>query len=287
MPFPLAHPAAVLPLKRLWPLRFDFVALMIGSLLPDMAYTIDDLNKFSRTVSYVFGPAAENLTWVKNAWDWDDFSHTFLGSVAFCLPLGQLLLVAFFSLRSAFVRTLPKPHRDALLPLCVGSRGSWPTCTYSLLAGIWTHIGWDSLTNGDRWLGQHWAFLRFPLEIGSTEIEVCHVLWLLSSLGGMVALVGAYVNFLRSQRSSGWLYQSGELSYYLLWIVVLLISGLTAIPLTLQFSTFAGTLDERMYFLHRFAGYYIAAAACGIVLVTLGSKLQECRRNAKAVRSNR
>jgi len=45
MPLPLAHPAAVLPLRRFCPQYFDCPALVLGSILPDFAYAIDDLNK--------------------------------------------------------------------------------------------------------------------------------------------------------------------------------------------------------------------------------------------------
>lgn len=39
MPITLpAHPAAVLPLKLLWPSRVDGVAVVMGSIAPDLAY---------------------------------------------------------------------------------------------------------------------------------------------------------------------------------------------------------------------------------------------------------
>ena len=38
MPFPLAHPAAVLPLGRHYPRYLSFPALIIGSLSPDVGY---------------------------------------------------------------------------------------------------------------------------------------------------------------------------------------------------------------------------------------------------------
>ena len=99
MPIPLAHPAAVLPLCRFCPRYLSFGALVIGSLLPDVAYTIDDLNKFSRTLVFLFGPSVGYSEYVRNAWDWDDFSHTFAGSLGFCLPVGLLLLYGFLALR--------------------------------------------------------------------------------------------------------------------------------------------------------------------------------------------
>src|SRR5437762_2617545 len=44
MPFPLAHPAAVLPLRRYCPRFLSFPALVIGSIAPDFGYCFGDLN---------------------------------------------------------------------------------------------------------------------------------------------------------------------------------------------------------------------------------------------------
>jgi hypothetical protein len=61
MPFPLAHPAAVLPLRRVQALCFP--ALVLGSLTPDFGYLFADLSRLS---------------------------HHLLGSLLFCLPAGLL-----------------------------------------------------------------------------------------------------------------------------------------------------------------------------------------------------
>src|SRR5882672_6336607 len=68
MPFTLAHPAAVLPLRR-WP-RLDFVALVIGSMTPDFGY-------------YLLLPDMRLET------------HSFAGSLETCLPVGLLLVLLF------------------------------------------------------------------------------------------------------------------------------------------------------------------------------------------------
>lgn len=274
MPFPLAHPAAVLPLRRLCPRYFDYFALVIGSLLPDFAYALDDLNKFSRTVTRIFGPAAADFTAVRNAWDWDEFSHSFVGSIIFCVPIGISLLKICSALRSAFVRTLPNPHRTALLSLCTAKQTSFFKSACSLLVGIWTHVGWDLLTNPDRWAGGH-RFLQSQLQVGPAKMEVCRIIWFLSSLGGMAALVFVYCMFLRSRRSQDWLYQPGEHGYYLLWFAVFFTSALVAIPLTLQFVNSMGTTGEKLDFLHRFSGYCLAISGIGVGMVTVVSKLQE------------
>src|ERR1035438_3630138 len=102
MPFPLAHPAAVLPLRRYCPRWLSFPALVIGSLAPDAGYCLGELG----------------------GRDWGVFTHGVLGSVVFCLPLGMVLLALFYALRSPVVRMLPTPYQQALLPLCRRSSGS-------------------------------------------------------------------------------------------------------------------------------------------------------------------
>src|ERR1039458_6493774 len=78
MAFPLAHPAAVLPLRRYCPIWLSFPALVIGSLSPDAGYCLGDLGGL----------------------DWGTFSHGLLGSVAFCLPVGIVMLALFYGLRA-------------------------------------------------------------------------------------------------------------------------------------------------------------------------------------------
>ena len=82
MPFPLAHPAAVLPLRRFkW---LNFSALVIGALVPDIGYAF---------------PEGSGL------------SHHTLGSILFGLPVGLLILTAFYALRASLVGRMPEGVR--------------------------------------------------------------------------------------------------------------------------------------------------------------------------------
>ena len=280
MPIPLAHPAAVLPLRRFCPRRLSFCALVIGSLLPDFAYALDDLNKFSRTLVVFFGSSVANFEYVRNEWDWDDFSHTFAGSIVFCLPVGLFVLYGFLALRSDLVATLPSPHWRALHPLCESPKQSLLVNVSSLLIGIWLHVGWDSFTNGARWLGHHWAFLHIPVvEFGRGSIELHRLLWLLSSLGGTIVLLAACLQFLKARKLPLWVFTAGEAPYYLLWSAMGILSGLIAIPFTLRFAPFGPSAKAYLVFLHRFAGYYMLALGCSVIVVALLSKLNRLRLN--------
>jgi hypothetical protein len=117
MPFTFAHPAAVLPLRRFG----DLTALVIGSMIPDAGYLL------------MVGVPRE-------------LSHTPLGLLLFCLPLGLLAYVLY-------LRVLYEPWA-ALTPECVARRvpppralpnamRAWLGVAAALVAGAATHLVWD------------------------------------------------------------------------------------------------------------------------------------------------
>lgn len=164
MPFTLAHPAAVLPLRRYCPRLLSFPALIIGSFCPD--------------VGYAFGDG-----------DISTFSHRLLGSLGFCLPVGLVLLVLFYFLRGPAVGLLPAAYRQTLLPLSRRPLGSPWAVLISLVLGTWTHLLWDSFTHNEGWFVQHLSVLQTPiLSVGSRTARVCHLLWYGCSFAGVVWL---------------------------------------------------------------------------------------------------
>jgi hypothetical protein len=122
VPYPFAHPAAVLPLAR--PMgRFAVPsALAIGSVLPDAWYLVPFLDR------------AE--------------THSVAGLFWFCLPAGLALYLLFH-------RVLKQPL-IALLSPRLGSFTSpglpaapWHAVIVSLFVGALTHLAWDALTHSD------------------------------------------------------------------------------------------------------------------------------------------
>src|SRR5438876_728351 len=97
MPFPIAHPAAVLPLRRYCTRWLSFPALVIGSVVPDVGYLLGE--------------------------DWINFSHQLSGSVPFDLPLGILILAVFYRFRTVVAGMLSAPYQRLLLPLCRRPKG--------------------------------------------------------------------------------------------------------------------------------------------------------------------
>lgn len=157
MAFPLAHPAAVLPLRRIkW---LNFPAMVVGAVVPDLGYIFFQLN--------------------------NDFSHQALGSVVFGLPAGGLILAAFYGARTPVLTRMPRALRRSVLPVCERPPGPLWIAALSLLIGIWTHVVWDSFTHNDGWAVEHLPILLTPLfEFSQRTARVCNLLWYASSFVG-------------------------------------------------------------------------------------------------------
>ncbi len=165
MPFPLAHPAAVLPLRRFCPEWLSLPALVIGSLAPD--------------AGYLFGK--HRL---------DGFSHSLAGLLAFSLPLGLLILLALRTARSPLLRMAPAGLKPLVAPASPLTPRSVVAVALSILIGAGTHLAWDSFTHTNGWLVQRAAFLREPMfALGRHQVRVCHGLWYLSTFVGIACLM--------------------------------------------------------------------------------------------------
>ncbi|HEY6517299.1 MAG TPA: DUF4184 family protein [Steroidobacteraceae bacterium] len=167
MPFTLAHPAAVLPLRRLPLLRM--VPLIIGAMTPD--------------VPYYFPSRISDLI--------PDATHTALGTLTVDLPMGLSLLLLVWLLRAPLAAPLgPGPRAKCLTALeRFGSRPlNWVLAPLSILIGTWTHIAWDSFTHSDGWLVGRIPALSAPVSIFSYTGELCHVLQYVSSVFGIVVV---------------------------------------------------------------------------------------------------
>lgn len=206
MPFPLAHPAAALPFRRWCPKRLSFASLVIGSLTPDMA----------------------------NCLNWDNFTHSLVGSVTFCWLFGLITLWVFYRVRAPLVAMLPNPHRDALLPLCGEPCNSLFICAMSLLLGSWIHIGWDLFTHDNSWLAERLGSLSVSLpKYGMHPLKVSRLLWGLSTGGGTALVIGAYLSWLKRAKGSVTLLMPTEWRAYTTWFVLLIIPAGAATLLTL------------------------------------------------------
>lgn len=152
MPFPLAHPAAVLPLRRYSPKYLSFPALVAGSISPDLSYA------FSR-----FGL--------------DDLAHSALAGTIFGITAGLFLLLLYGGMASLVRKYAPAAY-GRVVAHGPASQPGVPAVILSLAIGTWTHLLLDSITHSHGWLALHFTFLRAPIWlIQGRTVRVCHLLW--------------------------------------------------------------------------------------------------------------
>ncbi|WP_167977588.1 DUF4184 family protein [Lentzea indica] len=120
MPFTLAHPAAVLPLRRhLW-----FPGLVAGAVAPDLSYYLPVLP-----------------------------THNVLGgslAAVVLLLAGRLLLPSLMALAPAFLQSRVSRPGDFRQPF---------VRALSIVVGVLTHLLWDAFTQTDGWFVQRWDWL--------------------------------------------------------------------------------------------------------------------------------
>ena len=120
MPLTLAHPAAVLPLRRL---GLPLTALVTGSMVPDLPL-------------FVSWPDGRRLT------------HSVGGALTLDLAVGVVVLVAWFGLvRDALVDLAPRAVRSRLAPHVRLSRRELLLAPPGIALGALTHLAWDSFTH--------------------------------------------------------------------------------------------------------------------------------------------
>ena len=171
MPFTLAHPAAILPLRRLRYLRT--APLAIGAMIPDLPYFVPGRLGYLRFET-----------------------HSVAGSFTTCLILGYAALAAVYLLRRPLTALLSPRARW----LCLGALKpfrrrplEWLTAGVALLIGVWTHLLWDSFTHDNGWMVRRVAALRAPVSFGGYHGTVCHLLQYVSSAVGLAVLVMWYL----------------------------------------------------------------------------------------------
>jgi hypothetical protein len=168
MPFTLAHPAAVLPLTRMRVVRLSLPALFCGSVSPDVGYL------FKR-------------------WGWDEASHHLVQGLPFNLVAGSLLFVLYSLLAHRIAALLPAQCRPAVQAAVAQSRRGYPVVLLSLLLGIVSHLVWDSFTHKEGWAVENMDWLQIQLlTVAGLRFRLCHLLWYLSSFGGVFYLYFSY-----------------------------------------------------------------------------------------------
>jgi len=173
MPFTLAHPAAVLPLRRAPLMRT--VPLVLGAMSPDVPYFLP-----WRIAKHI----PEGMT------------HTLLGTFTLDLPFGIVMLLFVWLLRVPLAAPLAPASQAKCLGALerFGSRSiNWLVAPLSLLVGSWTHLLWDSFTHENGWMVSRISALSAPVSFFSYTGELCHVLQYASSVFGLTVLAVWFV----------------------------------------------------------------------------------------------
>jgi hypothetical protein len=160
VPFTLAHPAAVLPLRRL---GLPMTAMVVGALVPDLP------------IYFGFQDARGT-------------THSALGVVTIDLALGMAaLLLWVFLFRRPLVDMAPVRWRTRLPETMRLGRRGWLLAAPAVLVGSITHVVWDAFTHEGAWGVREVPVLREEL-LGVPAYtwaqHVCSVLGL-----GVVVLV--------------------------------------------------------------------------------------------------
>jgi len=209
MPWTLSHPAAVLPFRFFAKRPLRFAALVIGSTTPDVGYS---LNRFDLAI----------------------FAHTMVGSFVACVPTGLILLIIFGLFRRPVTYTLPSPHRQALMPLCLPlprKFTDWAVLLLALWVGAWTHIFWDAFTHEGGWFVEHWPALQQSLgDWLFTNVHVYLLLQEISTVVGLTIIVLAYWLWLRQRPVTESSPLESEAWRYLFWSTVIIVSFAICVP---------------------------------------------------------
>jgi hypothetical protein len=166
MPFTLAHPLAVVPLRR----KLVFSALVIGSMAPDFPY-------------FLYLPV-----------ELKGFGHSLGGAFLFCVPVGLAALWVFHSLlKEPLLNLLPAAQQVRFQP--VAGHFTWRpfkrfvVVVLSLLTGTLTHLAWDSFTHYDGFMVRRLPALRaWAVDISGVHISWCQVLQYGSTAAGLLVL---------------------------------------------------------------------------------------------------
>lgn len=150
-----------------------FSALVVGSISPDLHYFV--------------GLGSDSKP-----------SHTLPGALYICLPSALALLWLFHRvLKLPLISLIPRWHQERVArfatPFRFGGGRRFALILASLLAGIFSHILWDSFTHGDGFMVRHLPILRTtPLLDYGTARPVFNLLQHLSTLLGVLVLIIAY-----------------------------------------------------------------------------------------------
>ena len=131
-------------------------------------------------------------------------SHSLAGAFYLDLPLALITLCLFhWVLKLPLISLLPEWHQHRLMrfagPFRLESPKRFLFITISLLAGIFSHLLWDSFTHERGWMVHHVAFLRsIPFQQVGLQRPIYNWLQHVSTIIGLVVLTVSYSRWSRT-----------------------------------------------------------------------------------------
>jgi len=172
MPWTLAQPAAVLPLRRI---GLPLSGLVVGSMAPDFGYYV-------------------------GRFDLASFAHTPTGIVAACVPASLIVMWLLLRSRHLLTAALPQPHRAALDSIPspdMRTLRSIVLMGVAALLGATTHVIWDGFTHATGMAVHAIDALRITAgTVMGRTLHVYNILQHASTLVGLAVLAVAYRRWL-------------------------------------------------------------------------------------------
>jgi hypothetical protein len=258
MPFTISHVAAVLPFSR--PLaRWRLLsATIVGSMVPDFGFLMP------------WRPARIE-------------THTVIGLVTFCLPVGVATFWIFqLLIKTAVMEILPDAtysrwHRFAA-PAEIGSVTQWLLAACGVLAGATTHLVWDAFTHeGARGVRMIPALDDPIVDIAGHHLVGARLLQDVSSLIGLAIVLAVVLYGLRrgrrEERPARTLPAGERYSWILAYLVMaLLLAGLFLVARHPRYA--AGASLALMVGNYAIAALRGFAASLVVVSLCLGIRLR-------------
>lgn len=175
MPFTFSHPAIVLPATYLPKKWYSLSALIVGSMTPDFEY-------FMRMKDY------------------SKYGHTWAGLFYFDIPLGLLLIFLFHNVvRNVLIEHLPFSLN---VRLSAFEEFNWNkyfrkhviVVLISLIAGIASHLFWDSFTHYGEYFAEAIPILRDTTIIFDHRVSGARIFQYISSFIGGIAMLVAILS---------------------------------------------------------------------------------------------
>lgn len=178
MPFTFAHPAILLPFRK----YLSVTGLIIGCMSPDFEY-------FLRFRIY------------------STFSHTFLGTLFFCLPISIIISIIFHEIiRNSLIENAPNYFYSRTkkyinfnwINYLINNKAK---VVISILIGIFSHIFWDSFTHENGFFVKEIKILQSTFVINQQDFHLLKILQHLSTFLGLIYIFYIFNNLCKNDNS--------------------------------------------------------------------------------------